>query len=88
MPNVTSAQVLLPSLLRRHQIFSGDCEFANSCSIDQGVGNVTSTSNVEFYKGVKPVVSTAYTLTCNGAQGESELITKVNVITTKEINPL
>ena len=66
------------------------CEYAtNTCFINQSVGsNIGIVDNVSGTRSVKPAATTKYTLTCNGSNGSSILNTRVNVITTKEGNPL
>lgn len=65
---------------------SWSCHYAESCSIDNGVGSVNRTSG---NKEVKPLVPTAYTLTCENSLGENSYTTNVNVVSGsgEEVNP-
>lgn len=77
------ASIILPQI----SILSWSCNYADACSIDQGVGSV---SNVSGSEEVRPLETTAYTLTCDGLDGTREWQSTVNVGFTpklKEIAP-
>ena len=55
---------------------SWSCQYADSCSIDQGIGSV---NNVSGTKGVRPIQTTDYTLTCGGLDDSRSYYATVNV---------
>jgi len=55
---------------------SWSCQYADPCSIDQGIGSV---NNVSGTKGVRPTKTTTYTLTCSGLDGSRSYQATVNV---------
>jgi len=55
---------------------SWSCQYADSCSIDQGIGSV---NNVSGAKSVRPAKTTTYTLTCSGHGGSETFPVTVNV---------
>jgi len=55
---------------------SWSCQYADSCSIDQGIGSV---NNVSGTKSVRPPETTTYTLTCDGLDGSRSYYATVNV---------
>lgn len=55
---------------------SWDCDFADSCSIDQNIGAVNSISGT---KQVQPNQTTAYTLICSNSDGQSSKQATINV---------
>ncbi len=55
---------------------SWSCQYADSCSIDQGIGSV---NNVSGTKGVRPVKTTTYTLTCSGLDDSRSYQSTVNI---------
>jgi len=57
-------------------ILSWSCQYADSCSIDQGIGSV---NNVSGAKSVRPAKTTTYTLTCSGPGGSETFPATVNV---------
>ena len=63
-------------ILPASSTLSWSCEYANSCSIDQGIGSVSSVSGT---KVVRPSVSTTYTLTCSGLDGSRSSQATVNI---------
>ena len=67
------ASILLP----QSSTLSWSCQYADSCSIDQGIGSVSSVSGA---KNVTPTQTTTYTLTCQGLGSSSKSYqTTVNV---------
>ncbi|MBI2025587.1 hypothetical protein HYT04_02265 [Candidatus Kaiserbacteria bacterium] len=62
------------------------CQFANSCSIDQGIGSVDPVSG---NREVQPQETTLYTLTCQGTDGERSYPGTVRVFSPslKEVLP-
>lgn len=84
------ASIILPQT----STLSWSCDYADSCSIDQGVGSVCSSQadcsddNVK----VRPTETTTFTLTCQGLDGQRQWQTTVSVggpgeIKYKEIIP-
>jgi len=65
-------------ILPASSTLSWECIYADSCSIDQGIGSV---NNVSGTKQVRPTKTTTYTLTCQGPDGDGNtpLQTSVNV---------
>jgi hypothetical protein len=63
-------------ILPASSTLSWSCEYADSCSIDQGVGSVNKISGT---KDVRPSVSTTYTLTCQGLDGSRSSQATVNI---------
>ncbi len=55
---------------------SWSCLYADSCSIDQGIGSV---NNVSGTKEVRPTKTTDYTLTCLGIDGSRSLPATITV---------
>ncbi|MDP1629172.1 MAG: hypothetical protein Q8L57_00975 [bacterium] len=55
---------------------SWECIYADSCSIDQGIGSV---NNVSGTKDVRPPQTTTYTLTCDGLDGSRSLPATITV---------
>ena len=66
------ASILLP----QSSTLSWSCQYADSCSIDQGIGSVSSVSGA---KNVTPTQTTTYTLTCSGLDGSRSYQATVNV---------
>jgi len=54
-------------ILPQTSTLSWSCQFADSCSIDQGVGSVNPVSG---NREVQPQETTLYTLACQGADGQ------------------
>ncbi len=63
-------------ILPQTSTLSWSCSYADTCSIDQGIGSV---SNVSGSKEVRPSATTTYTLACNGLDGERTWQSTVNV---------
>ena len=63
-------------ILPASSTLSWSCEYADSCSIDQGVGSVNSVSGT---KSVRPSQTTTYTLTCSGLDGSRSSQATVNI---------
>ena len=63
-------------ILPQSSILSWSCQYADSCSIDQGIGSV---NNVSGAKSVRPAKTTTYTLTCSGPGGSETFPATVNV---------
>lgn len=63
-------------ILPRTSTLEWSCSYADSCSIDQGIGSV---NNVSGSQEVRPSQITTYTLTCNGLDGERYWQATVNV---------
>jgi len=55
---------------------SWSCQYADACSIDQGIGSVNPVSGT---KDVRPTETTTYTLTCDGLDGSRSYQATVNV---------
>lgn len=55
---------------------SWSCQYADTCSIDQGIGSVNPNSGT---KEVRPAQTTAYTLTCSGLDGSRSYEATVTV---------
>lgn len=79
-----------PSSIVRPQTstLSWACQYASSCSIDQGIGSV---DNVSGTQSLQPSKTTTYTLTCSGTGGPSIKSATVSVsmpkIEIKEVAP-
>ena len=67
-----STSIILP----QSSTLSWSCKYADTCSIDQGIGSV---SNVFGTKDVRPPETTTYTLTCSGLDGSRSYQATVNV---------
>ncbi len=63
--------------VRQKTTLSWNCNYATSCSIDQGVGNVTPVSSGSVT--VEPPSTTVYTLTCSNDYGSQQWTVGVNV---------
>ena len=65
---------------------SWTCQYADSCSIDNGVGSV---NNVSGAANVSPIQSTLYSLTCGGLDGSRSFSAMVSVFVSglKEVLP-
>ena len=63
-------------ILPQTSVLSWSCSYADTCSIDQGVGSVNSISGSEE---VRPSATTTYTLACDGLDGERTWQSTVNV---------
>lgn len=66
---------------------SWSCQYANSCSIDNGIGSVNRSSGT---RRVTPRESTTYSLTCQGDDGPRTFTTAVGVTANPrlhEVNP-
>ena len=65
---------------------SWTCQYADSCSIDNGVGSV---NNVSGTANVSPIQSTLYSLTCGGLDGSRSFSAMVSVFVSglKEVLP-
>ena len=69
-------------ILPQTSTLNWNCGYVDSCSINQGVGNVSvdpETGTAVGSKEVRPSQSTTYTLTCNGLDGLRAFISTVNV---------
>ena len=62
--------------LPQSSTLSWSCQYANSCSIDKGIGAVNAVSGT---RRVAPSTTTSYTLTCQGADGGRSFPTTVTV---------
>jgi len=60
----------------KYSTLSWSCQYADACSIDQGIGSVNPVSGT---KSVRPSQTTTYTLTCSGLDGSRSYQTTVNV---------
>jgi len=63
-------------ILPQYSTLSWSCQYANTCSIDQGIGLV---NNVSGTKNVRPTKTTTYTLTCRTPDGSRSYQATVNV---------
>jgi len=63
-------------ILPRYSTLKWSCYFADTCSIDNGIGSV---SPVSGSKQVRPSGSTTYTLSCNGLDGSRDYQATVGV---------
>ncbi len=82
VPRCTFAADPTSIILPSSSTLSWDCSYpgggssATSCSIDQGIGSVSSVSgSVE----VRPAVTTSYTLNCTGIDGSRSFTTSVGI---------
>ena len=60
----------------KYSTLSWSCQYADACSIDQGIGSVNPVSGT---KSVRPSQTTTYTLTCSGLDGSRSYQATVNV---------
>jgi len=69
-PSLTCTFSANPTLIRPYgkSTLSWNCEGADSCTIDQGIGSV---NNISGSKEVKPKTTTTYTLSCSNNKGEN-----------------
>jgi len=67
-PSLTCTFSANPSLIRPYgkSTLSWNCEGADRCTIDQGIGSV---NNISGSKEVKPHLTTIYTLSCSNNKG-------------------
>ena len=63
-------------ILPQSSTLSWSCQYADTCSIDQGIGSV---NNVSGTKQVRPPQTTTYTLSCSGLDGSRSYPATVNV---------
>jgi len=63
-------------ILPQSSTLSWSCQYADACSIDQGIGFVNPVSGT---KDVRPTETTTYTLTCDGLDGSRSYQATVNV---------
>jgi len=63
-------------ILPQFSTLSWSCQYADTCSIDQGIGSV---NNISGTKDVRPTKTTTYTLTCDGLDGSRSYQATVNV---------
>ncbi len=63
-------------ILPQSSTLSWSCQYADSCSIDQGIGSV---NNVAGTKEVRPPKTTIYTLTCDSLDASRSYQATVNV---------
>lgn len=63
-------------ILPQSSTLSWSCQYADTCSINQGIGSVNPVSGT---KEVRPSETTTYTLDCNGLDGSRSWQTTVNV---------
>ena len=63
-------------ILPASSTLSWSCEYADACSIDQGIGSVNPVSGT---KSVRPSQTTTYTLTCSSLDGSRSYPATVNV---------
>ena len=76
IPRCTFAADPTSIILPQTSVLSWSCSYADTCSIDQGVGSVNSISGSEE---VRPSATTTYTLACDGLDGERTWQSTVNV---------
>ena len=69
----------------KYSTLSWSCQYADACSIDQGIGSVNPVSGT---KSVRPSQTTTYTLTCSGLDGSRSYQTTVNVGFTPKIREI
>lgn len=82
VPHCTFSSDPTSIILPETATLSWDCQYpgggssAGSCTIDQGIGSVSSVSGST---GVHPPVTTSYTLNCSGLDGSRSFTTTVGV---------
>ena len=76
IPRCTFAADPTSIILPQTSTLSWSCSYADTCSIDQGVGSVNPISGTQE---VRPSATTTYTLACNGSDGERTWQSTVNV---------
>ena len=76
IPRCTFAADPTSIILPQTSVLSWSCSYADTCSIDQGVGSVNPISGTQE---VRPSATTTYTLACNGSDGERTWQSTVNV---------
>lgn len=70
--SAASSTIVLPQTTA----ISWNCNYANTCSIDQNIGLVSNTSNSVI---IRPSQNTTYTLSCNGLDGSKTFTASVNL---------
>ena len=76
VPRCTFAANPTTIVLPQESALSWSCEYANSCSIDNGIGAANPTGGS---KNVRPQGTTVYTLTCSGLDGSRTFPATVSI---------
>ena len=76
IPRCTFAADPTSIILPQTSVLSWSCSYADTCSINQGVGSVNPISGTQE---VRPSATTTYTLACNSSDGERTWQSTVNV---------
>ena len=76
VPRCTFTANPITIILPASSTLSWSCQYADACSIDQGIGSVNPVSGT---KDVRPSQTTTYTLTCSGLDGSRSSQATVNI---------